>query len=61
ILGSPIPICGVAGDQQSALFGQACTTPGMAKNTYGTGCFLLMHCGSQVPQSHNGLIATCAA
>lgn len=61
ILGSPIPICGVAGDQQSALFGQACTTPGMAKNTYGTGCFLLMHCGSQVPQSHNGLIATSAA
>ncbi|EJC61535.1 glycerol kinase [Alcaligenes faecalis subsp. faecalis NCIB 8687] len=61
VLGSPIPICGVAGDQQSALFGQACTTPGMAKNTYGTGCFLLMHCGSQVPHSRNGLIATSAA
>ncbi|WP_341667065.1 glycerol kinase GlpK [Alcaligenes sp. SDU_A2] len=61
LLGGPIPICGVAGDQQSALFGQACTRAGMAKNTYGTGCFLLMHCGSRPPVSHNGLIGTCAA
>ncbi|MGE8547038.1 glycerol kinase GlpK [Alcaligenes sp. Marseille-Q7550] len=61
LLGRAIPICGVAGDQQSALFGQACFRPGMAKNTYGTGCFLLMHCGSRSPDSHNGLIGTCAA
>ena len=60
-LGRAIPICGVAGDQQSALFGQACFTSGMAKNTYGTGCFLLMHSGEQIPRSHNGLIGTCAA
>ena len=60
-LGAPIPIYGVAGDQQSALFGQACFKPGMAKNTYGTGCFMLMHTGSQVQQSKNGLISTCAA
>lgn len=60
-LGSPIPIYGVAGDQQSALFGQACFKAGMAKNTYGTGCFMLMHTGSLVEQSQNGLISTCAA
>ena len=60
-LGAPIPIYGVAGDQQSALFGQACFKPGMAKNTYGTGCFMLMHTGNQVQQSKNGLISTCAA
>lgn len=60
-LGSQIPIYGVAGDQQSALFGQACFSPGMAKNTYGTGCFMLMHTGKQVQESKNGLISTCAA
>src|SRR5690606_1320138 len=43
--GAPVPILGVAGDQQAALFGQGCVTPGAAKNTYGTGCFLLMHTG----------------
>lgn len=61
ILGAPVPIGGVAGDQQSALFGQACFTPGMAKNTYGTGCFMLMHTGQQCHTSHNGLISTSAA
>ncbi len=60
-LGDPIRICGVAGDQQSASFGQACFHPGMAKNTYGTGCFLLMHTGLRRIDSHNGLIATAAA
>lgn len=59
--GHPIPIHGVAGDQQSALFGQACFQAGMAKNTYGTGCFMLMHTGNQVQPSKNGLISTCAA
>lgn len=61
LLGAPIPIGGVAGDQQSALFGQACFEPGMAKNTYGTGCFLLMHTGAQPQASANGLITTAAA
>ncbi len=61
ILGSPIPIGGMAGDQQSALFGQACFTPGMVKNTYGTGCFMLMHTGHTFQTSHNGLITTSAA
>ena len=56
-----VVIGGVAGDQQAALFGQACFTPGMAKNTYGTGCFMLMHTGSQCPVSGNGLITTAAA
>lgn len=60
-LGHSIPIFGVAGDQQSALFGQACFEPGMAKNTYGTGCFMLMHTGHRVQPSQNGLISTCAA
>jgi glycerol kinase len=60
LLGSAIPIAGIAGDQQAALFGQACFTPGMAKNTYGTGCFMLMHTGAQVATSHNGLISTSA-
>jgi glycerol kinase len=59
--GAPIPIGGVAGDQQSALFGQACFTPGMAKNTYGTGCFMLMHAGDQFNASAHGLITTSAA
>ena len=61
LLGGPVLIGGVAGDQQSALFGQACFTPGMAKNTYGTGCFLLMHTGSTFQQSANGLLTTSAA
>ena len=60
-LGAPLPIGGVAGDQQSALFGQACFGAGMAKNTYGTGCFLLMNTGEQVLHSRNGLIATATA
>jgi glycerol kinase len=61
LLGAPIPIGGVAGDQQSALFGQACFKPGMAKNTYGTGCFLLMHTGGTFQTSANGLLTTSAA
>ena len=60
-LGAALPIGGVAGDQQSALFGQACFRPGLAKNTYGTGCFLLHHTGPQCQTSRNGLIATSAA
>jgi glycerol kinase len=58
--GVEIPIAGVAGDQQAALFGQACFEPGMAKNTYGTGCFMLMNTGSKIQQSKNGLITTIA-
>ena len=61
VLGHAIPIGGVAGDQQSALFGQACFTAGMVKNTYGTGCFMLMHTGQKFQTSHNGLITTSAA
>ena len=61
LLGQPIEIGGVAGDQQSALFGQACFSAGMAKNTYGTGCFMLMHTGSTFQTSHNGLLTTSAA
>ncbi|MFZ2652845.1 MAG: glycerol kinase GlpK [Burkholderiaceae bacterium] len=61
LLGASLPIGGVAGDQQSALFGQACFKPGLAKNTYGTGCFMLMHTGSQFQTSANGLITTSAA
>ncbi|WP_288012270.1 glycerol kinase GlpK [Diaphorobacter sp.] len=61
LLGGPIAIGGVAGDQQSALFGQACFTAGMAKNTYGTGCFMLMHTGSRFQKSENGLLTTSAA
>jgi glycerol kinase len=61
VLGSPILIGGVAGDQQSALFGQACFQAGMAKNTYGTGCFMLMHTGGQFQTSANGLLTTSAA
>jgi glycerol kinase len=56
-----LPIGGVAGDQQSALFGQACFEAGMAKNTYGTGCFLLMHTGAAFRPSQNGLLVTSAA
>ncbi len=61
LLGHAIPIGGVAGDQQSALFGQGCFTEGMAKNTYGTGCFMLMHTGGKFQTSHNGLLTTSAA
>ncbi len=61
LLGHAIEIGGVAGDQQSALFGQACFKAGMAKNTYGTGCFLLMHTGTQFQASTNGLLTTSAA
>jgi glycerol kinase len=59
-LGASVLIGGIAGDQQSALFGQACFQPGIAKNTYGTGCFLLTHTGDRCAQSHNGLISTVA-
>ena len=61
VLGAEIPIGGVAGDQQAALFGQCCFMPGEAKNTYGTGCFLLMHTGDAPVFSQNGLITTMAA
>ncbi len=61
LLGSAVPIGGVAGDQQSALFGQACFEAGMVKNTYGTGCFVLMHTGADFQTSRNGLITTSAA
>ncbi|MCE2880027.1 MAG: glycerol kinase GlpK [Comamonadaceae bacterium] len=60
-LDHPIPIAGVAGDQQAALFGQACQQAGQVKNTYGTGCFMLMHTGGQAFGSQNGLITTRAA
>jgi len=61
VLGAAVSIGGVAGDQQSALFGQACFEAGMVKNTYGTGCFMLMHTGTTFQTSHNGLISTSAA
>ena len=61
LLGAAIPIRGVAGDQQAALFGQGCIGPGDAKNTYGTGCFLLMHMGTEAPASASGLLSTVAA
>ena len=61
LLGAALPIGGIAGDQQAALFGQACFEAGMAKNTYGTGCFMLMHTGSRFEPSRNGLVATAAA
>ena len=58
--GREVPIAGVAGDQQAALFGQACFEPGMAKNTYGTGCFMLMNTGEKAVTSKNGLLTTIA-
>jgi glycerol kinase len=61
LLGAPVTIGGIAGDQQSALFGQACFSAGLAKNTYGTGCFMLMHTGGVFQASANGLITTSAA
>jgi len=60
LFGKAIPIRGVAGDQQAALFGQQCLSPGMAKNTYGTGCFLLMHTGETPVRSQNQLLTTAA-
>ena len=60
LFGAPIPIAGIAGDQQAALFGQVCTKPGMVKNTYGTGCFMLMHTGTRPIQSKNNLLTTVA-
>ena len=59
--GAEIPVAGVAGDQQAALFGQGCYGPGQVKNTYGTGCFLLMNTGSEPVRSRHGLITTLAA
>jgi len=60
MLGGEIPIAGIAGDQQAALFGQCCHEEGMVKNTYGTGCFILMNTGQQAVQSKNGLLTTIA-
>ena len=61
LFGSALPIAGVAGDQQAALFGQQCTGPGLVKNTYGTGCFMLMHTGNRAVPSHRRLLTTVAA
>ncbi|MDH5219815.1 MAG: glycerol kinase GlpK [Betaproteobacteria bacterium] len=58
LFGEPLIIGGVAGDQQAAMFGQACHAPGMAKNTYGTGCFMLLHTGGDMVQSAHGLVST---
>lgn len=60
VFGARVPIAGIAGDQQAALFGQACFWPGMAKNTYGTGCFLLLNSGATRPQPGAGLLGTIA-
>ena len=60
LFGDPVKIAGAAGDQQAALFGQACFTPGEAKNTYGTGCFMLMNIGDKIKYSKNGLVTTIA-
>ena len=61
VTGGKIPIAGAAGDQQAALFGQCCFAPGDVKNTYGTGCFLLMHTGEKAVRSQHGLLTTIAA
>jgi glycerol kinase len=61
VFGEPLVIGGMAGDQQAAMFGQACHSAGMAKNTYGTGCFMLLHTGDKVVQSANGLVSTSCA
>ena len=61
IFAHKVPIAGIAGDQQAALFGQMCVEPGSVKNTYGTGCFLLMNTGSEIVESRNGLVTTIAA
>ncbi|MEE4196288.1 MAG: glycerol kinase GlpK [Bacteroidales bacterium] len=60
ILGAAIPLSGIAGDQQAALFGQTCLGKGTAKNTYGTGCFMLMNTGEKMVESHSGLVTTIA-
>ena len=60
LLGASIPIAGIAGDQQAALFGQVCTKPGLVKNTYGTGCFMLMNTGAKPIASRNNLLTTVA-
>jgi glycerol kinase len=60
LFGASIPVAGMAGDQQAALFGQVCTKPGMVKNTYGTGCFMLMHTGPKPIASRNNLLTTVA-
>src|SRR6185312_12840126 len=60
LLGAPVPIAGMAGDQQAALFGQACFQPGTAKNTYGTGCFMLLNTGDELVPSEKGLLTTVA-
>jgi glycerol kinase len=60
VLGARVPIAGIAGDQQAALFGQACLEPGLAKNTYGTGCFLLLNTGRKAVASKNNLVSTVA-
>ena len=60
VLKAAVPIAGIAGDQQSALFGQLCTEPGMVKNTYGTGCFMLMNTGTEAVQSNHQLLTTIA-
>ena len=59
-LGGEIPVAGIAGDQQAALFGQACTRPGLAKNTYGTGSFVLLNAGTEMPDPGDGLLTTVA-
>lgn len=59
-LGAPVPVAGIAGDQQAALIGQACFEPGMAKSTYGTGCFLVLNTGAQAVRSENRLLTTMA-
>jgi glycerol kinase len=61
LFGAPIPVAGMAGDQQAALFGQAGFAPGLVKNTYGTGCFMLMHTGGRFEPSRQGLVTTAAA
>ena len=58
LFGASVPVAGIAGDQQAATFGQACLRRGMVKNTYGTGCFMLMHAGAQPPRSENRLLST---
>jgi len=60
LFGAAVPVAGIAGDQQAALFGQRCVVPGMVKNTYGTGCFMLMHTGERPVDSHRGLLTTVA-
>lgn len=60
LFGAPVPVCGIAGDQQAALFGQACYDKGMAKSTYGTGCFMMINTGTQPVRSENRLLTTVA-